>query len=240
MSTDNVIQNNFNRAKIVKNQIIDVMTSLKEISNSLPNKPDFSYDSALQALQKRNCVISVCGEASLGKSHFINALIGKNILPVNEHSTTSQVFRVAWSEKESYTLFFEDGSCEPLNDASEVAHYGTELEKTIGDERIKGRVLKYIGVKTPGKYLIPGVTFYDTPGLGSLHFSHDNITLNCLDESDAVLFFCSTDRPFITAEMEFLNKVYRRTDNVLFIQSMADMSDDEEREEIAEKLKNAL
>lgn len=240
MSTDIDIQDKFSRAKIVKQEIIDVMSSLKEMSNVLPEKSDDNFDSAFQSLTSQKCVISICGEASRGKSYFINALIGKEILPVSEHSTTKEAFRVTYSEKESYTLFFEDGSSEPLNDASEVAHYGNELEKNIGDDRIRGRVLKYIDVKIPGKYLIPGVTFYDTPGLGSLHSSHEDVTLSCLSESDAVLFFCSSDRPFTKDELKFLTMVYKRTDNVLFILSRSDLPNKEKLDIIASRNKEIL
>ena len=235
MSADNAIQT---RAIILKKNIVDVMTSLSELSVSLSEKPDDDFNVSLQNLKSQECVISVCGKASMGKSQFINALIGKNILPVSGHSTTSQACKVTYSENESCALVFTNGESEPIA-ADEVKRYCSALESVIGDPRIKGRTLKYIEIKTPGKYLMPGVTFYDTPGLGSLNFSHADVTFNCINESNAVLFFCSSKQPFDSEEVPFICSILKITDNVLFVQSRADQLEDAQ-EVIARRDKELL
>ena len=54
--------------------------------------------------------VVVCGEVKKGKSSFINAIIGDDLLPVNTDVATSQVFRIVNDTQERYELVFIDGS----------------------------------------------------------------------------------------------------------------------------------
>src|SRR5919107_5613708 len=49
----------------------------------------------------------VVGEAKRGKSTFVNALIGRDILPTDVRVATSQVFDVRPADREAYHLRFE-------------------------------------------------------------------------------------------------------------------------------------
>src|SRR5689334_19568012 len=60
--------------------------------------------------------VLVVGEASRGKSSFINALIGRKLLPTDVDVATTQVFRVSQASESAYRLRFEDDTALPLHD----------------------------------------------------------------------------------------------------------------------------
>src|SRR5215213_2639739 len=61
-------------------------------------------------LQANEYSVLVVGEAKRGKSTFVNALVGEDILPTDVDVATSQVFKISHSQREGYRLRFEDGS----------------------------------------------------------------------------------------------------------------------------------
>src|SRR5918994_6031263 len=63
-----------------------------------------------EKLRENAYKVLVVGEAKRGKSTFVNALIGRDVLPTDVDVATSQVFNVRPSKQEAYRLRFEDGS----------------------------------------------------------------------------------------------------------------------------------
>jgi len=61
-------------------------------------------------LRENSYKVLVVGEAKRGKSTFVNALIGRDILPTDVDVATSQVFNIRPSEREAYRVRYEDGS----------------------------------------------------------------------------------------------------------------------------------
>ena len=163
--------------------------------------------------------IAVCGAASQGKSTFINALMGRELLPSNEHPTTSQLFKINNAEKESFFFVFTDGTKKAFSSPEEMYKYGTALS----DERtVDGKVLDYIEINVSLKFIPPNVHIWDTPGLNVTHFSHSEITARCISNCNAVIFLSAPKAPFDENELKFLDSVYKYTGNILFVQSRTD------------------
>ena len=57
-----------------------------------------------QKLRENAYKVLVVGEAKRGKSTFVNALIGRDILPTDVDVATSQVFNIRPSEREAYRV----------------------------------------------------------------------------------------------------------------------------------------
>lgn len=68
-----------------------------------------------------------------------------------------------------------------------------------------------------------------------MNYSHAEITERCLEKSDAVMFLRSPRSPLETTEIDFLEKVFHITDNVIFIQTMVDKYDEHACSLIAER-----
>jgi GTP-binding protein EngB required for normal cell division len=180
------------------------------------------FQRAMTALGNPEYDVVVCGEVKRGKSTFINALIGRAIVPTGVRETTSQVFRIAHAEQESFALVFEDGCREPIS-AEGLAAYGSQTAAELdGLPLFRGRVLRWIEVNTPTAFLPDGVHLVDTPGLGALYASHSDITNRYILRADAVIFVLDSDQPITHSEKRFLEKALDITPNALFIQTKID------------------
>lgn len=212
----------------LKTGLISLMKDMNTagISENIISPPD-NFHHALKQMQQPDFNIVVCGEVKRGKSTFINALIGKNLLPTGVKETTSQVFRVCHSEKEEYFLQFDDGSKQEINH-EQLKHYGSQVDADLKGENVfKGKRLMYIQANIPIEFLPKGVTIVDTPGLGALYKTHEEITNNYISNADAVVFVLDTDKPLVQQEQAFLaNHVFAKTPNVMFIMTKVDAVDE--------------
>ena len=86
-----------------------IATREKEASQNLPLLP-LDLIPLSDRLGKTDFTLVVSGEVNRGKSTFINAIIGSEILPTFDKETTSQVFKIKNSEKESYTVVYGNGN----------------------------------------------------------------------------------------------------------------------------------
>lgn len=203
-------------------------------------KPDVSFEAAVNKLQKKEFSVAVCGEVKKGKSTFINALVGKKILPEGVKETTSQVFRVSKAVVESFYLVFTNGSMAEIS-AEELFLYGSQMgEDSYGKQDFGGKDLFYIQINTPTSFLPADVTLIDTPGLGALYKSHSEITNTFIPLTDAVVFVFDIDKPLVTPEKEFLEKVYRKTPYVFYILTKIDTVKEEEWRSILQRNEGLL
>ena len=190
------------------------------IAYSKADNIDVSQTSAQTEIQKTDYDIVVCGEVKKGKSSFINAVIGDEILPTNTNVATSQVFRITNSKESRYELVFVDGSRESIN-REQLSKYGSQVDADINGEPIfKDRVLKYIQVYCPIEFLPQGVSLVDTPGLGALYEAHERITNSYVTNAAAVVFVTDPSNPIVQQEKKFLEKVYSITSHEGYIVNM--------------------
>jgi hypothetical protein len=75
--------------------------------------------------------VLVVGEAKRGKSTFVNALIGRDVLPTDVDVATSQVFNIRPSQREAYRLRFEDGSEREIS-LEDLPLYGSQVALDAG------------------------------------------------------------------------------------------------------------
>jgi GTP-binding protein EngB required for normal cell division len=184
--------------------------------------------------------VVVCGEVKRGKSSFINALIGQDLLPTGVKETTSQVFRISAAKKESFALVFEDGHQESIS-RDELARYGSQTAADLeGMPLFRGRQLRWIEVTTPAVFLPEGVHLVDTPGLGALYAAHSEITGRYITQADAVIFTIDSGQPLTQSEMRFLETCMEVTPNILFIQTKTDLKSESEWQDIQKRNETLL
>lgn len=191
--------------------ILNVSPSLL-LANDLLSKP--TYD------------IVICGEVKKGKSTFINAIIGQELLPTGVKETTSQVFRISNSTNESFSLVFTDETNERIN-REELSRYGSQVDADLmGEPIFRNRQLDYIQVNIPIEFLPIGVSIVDTPGLGALYKSHELITNRYVQNAAAVVFLFDPSQPMVQQERLFLEKVFNVTPFVMFVMTKIDSTDE--------------
>lgn len=210
-------------------ETISAMKRIQELSrkNEKLSSPATSFSQSLAKLENPQYDVVVCGEVKKGKSSLLNAIVGKEILPVNNEIATSQVFRISNSSEESFFLVFTDGTRHQISQ-EELSRYGSQVDANLyGEPIFKDHTLSYIQVNVPVTFLPEGVNIVDTPGLGAMYKSHEWITHNYVSKASAVVFVFDPERPIVEKEKEFISKVLEITPHILFAMTKVDMYSDD-------------
>lgn len=203
---------------------IETMTLLEQLgakNDKLPSVPE-SYRKTKALLKTNQYNVVVCGEVKKGKSSLLNAIIGRNLLPVNNEIATSQVFRITNSKEESFYLMFSDGTRKQITKEG-LYRYGSQTAADQnGDPIFKDRTLSFIQVNTPVTFLPEGVSLVDTPGLGALYATHEHITNNYISQANAVIFVLDPEHPITTQEKKFILKALQVTKQIIYVMTKID------------------
>ena len=180
-----------------------------------------------QKLRENTYEVLVVGEAKRGKSTFVNALIGRDILPTAVEVATSQVFNVRPAKQEAYRLRFEDGSARQIT-AADLPRYGSQIMAEAGVVPAPGEIIRWIEVDVPVRFLPPGVSILDTPGLGALYAGHARITHRFVPEADAVIFVLESGQPVVHEDLKFIEQILTVTRKIFFVQTKIDQYNKED------------
>lgn len=214
--------------------VVAEMDKLAQLSSRNDNLPQVTstFNAAKDMIEHPSYNIVVCGEVKKGKSSLLNAIVGEEVLPVNNEIATSQVFRITNSAIESFSLVFTDGTRKAIN-REELSRYGSQVDATLQTQEIfRDHTLSYIEVNIPVAFLPNGVSLVDTPGLGALYKSHEWITQNYVKNASAVIFVMDPERPLVEKEKEFILKVLDITPHILFVMTKIDMYNEDVCEDI--------
>lgn len=209
----------------LQNREVSVMNKIEQLTSKndkLPSIP-VSFTSVKKLLEDAEYNVVVCGEVKKGKSSLLNAIIGQEILPVNNEIATSQVFRISNSETESFQLVFTDGTRQNIL-KTDLSRYGSQIDANLkGEPVFQNRSLSYIQVNIPIAFLPKGVSLVDTPGLGALYKSHEWITQNYVSNADAIIFVLDPERPIEEQEKKFILRALDVTENIIFVMTKIDL-----------------
>lgn len=167
----------------------------------------------------------VFGEFKRGKTTFVNALLGADILPSAVVPLTSIVTAVAWGEEVRAQVSFLDGRTQDV-DTADLARYVTERGNPDNGLGVARAIVSY-----PAEDLRDGVFLVDTPGVGSIYRRSSEAARAFLAESDAAIFLTSADPPISDAEREFLREVRDASARLFFVLNKVDYLSGLDREE---------
>jgi len=167
----------------------------------------------------------VMGQFKRGKSTFINALLGAELLPAAVVPLTSAVTIVRYGHQLKTTVYFLDGRCAEIG-VEAIADYITERNNPKNQKNVGRLVVEY-----PAGFLRDGVQLIDTPGVGSVFGHNTDAAYDFLPHADAVLFLVSADPPISEAELKFLADVRQHAGKIFFIKNKIDHLSAEELEE---------
>ena len=151
----------------------------------------------IDKLEKRDMTVSIIGQFKRGKSSLSNAILGAEILPVGIVPITSAVTRVVYGDR-GCEVHFLNGVVKPI-EFDELSTFISEQENA--DNRLG---VDSVILRTPSDFLKDGLTFVDTPGVGSFHKNNTETAYHYMKESDAVIFLLSVDSPINQIEIDFL------------------------------------
>lgn len=228
------------RSENIRRETIALLESVAEKAAAfdLPQPPE-ALARYCQKLSDNIYKVLVVGEAKRGKSTFVNALIGRDILPTDVDVATSQVFHISPAEQPAYRLRFEDDSTQEIT-LEELTRYGSQA--TIDKEGIQplSKMLRWIEVEGPITFLPKGVRLLDTPGLGALYSAHAQITQRFVPHADAVIFVLDSGHPIVQEEINFIETILGATSNIFFIQTKIDQHGREHWQEIQRRNQEIL
>jgi GTP-binding protein EngB required for normal cell division len=166
-------------------------------------------------LQALRLEVAVVGEFKRGKSSLINALVGREVLPVGVLPLTS-VPTVLEQGEEGLVVEYTDDRQEQYR-LDQLARFVTEEMNPgnrLGVTRVTARL------HTP--LLDAGVRLVDTPGVGSVHEHNTRSTDAYLPSLDAAVLVTSADPPISAAERAFLQRVLEHAVRLFVVLNKAD------------------
>lgn len=157
--------------------------------------------------EKDKCLnLSVIGEFSTGKSSFINALLGEELLVSSIVQGTTVVNTVI----EYYThpvlyILMKDGTYDVTN-AQNVKELRVKLsDVTTNPSSAKNIEMVRVGI--PSQLLADGIRIIDTPGTNSIESWHEEVTKNALKNlSDLSIILTDAMHPLPQTLIDFIDE----------------------------------
>src|SRR5215207_2417329 len=220
------------------NAVLENLTQ-KAAKFELPQPPEV-LETFRDKLQENTYKVLVAGEAKRGKSSFVNALIGQDILPTDVRVATSQVFKVSPAEREAYRLRLEDDSVQEIT-PEDLPRYGSQVLEDVGERPRLDQIIRWIEVDEPHiRFLPEGVSLLDTPGLGALYAAHAQITHRFVPQADAVVFVLDSEKQIVQTELDFIEKILDVTSDIFFIQTKIDLYGEEQWRNVQQRNREIL
>lgn len=158
-------------------------------------------------LRENEFRLLVLGDMKRGKSTFLNALIGEQVLPIDVNPCTAVLTVLSYGNEKEVTVYFNDGrQPDILNFDMFKAHYTIKPEeaKNLQEERKSAFPnVDYAEVKYPLEILKKGVQIIDSPGLNDTE-ARNQLTLGYINNCHAILFVLSATQQFTLGEQRYL------------------------------------
>jgi GTPase SAR1 family protein/tetratricopeptide (TPR) repeat protein len=169
-------------------------------------------DRAADKVLNNRFLLAVVGEFSSGKSTFINALIGADVLPTSSLPTTCVVNYLVYQEVPSCTVTFADNRKEGDIPLEKLKEYVSEDGNPDNSKEVAEVTIGY-----PLPMLESGVVVIDTPGVGSIVGRHSEITYDIIPHADAIVLLSNCREPYSQTEQTFLLKLREEIGDRLFV-----------------------
>lgn len=263
IETDSFL-NNLERVAKVRSQ---VATSLGEIAQTLEQGEATGKDTsgglglerdiedlsrASKNLQQGVFRLLVLGDMKRGKSTFLNALIGENLLPSDVNPCTALLTVLRYGSEKKVTVHFNDGTPpEDIDFKSFKRRYTIDPAEAKQLEQQKKQAfpnVDYAVVEYPLPLLQKGIEIVDSPGLNDTE-ARNELSLGYINNCHAILFVLRATQPCTLAERRYLeNYIKDRGLSVFFLinawdqirESLIDPDDIEELEESEDKVRRVF
>lgn len=214
----NIQRKSNSRSNQIKN-ILKQLLNLKSVQNNHYILSELEHIS--NRLSDDTFRIAVVGEFSSGKSTFINALIGKDILSHARLETTAAITyikNVSQNDKRcgTCTVSFRDGTEKNLDTLNEISSYTTAQSNNNVAEKISSVTLfvNFLGNDIP-------VLVVDTPGLNGIAEHHREITIEEIKKAHTCIYLLSSSG-ITKSDVSFIRLLNDYQETFLFLQNFID------------------
>ncbi|VEP12073.1 Bacterial dynamin-like protein [Hyella patelloides LEGE 07179] len=185
----------------------------------------------------------VLGDMKRGKSTFLNALLGENLLPSDVNPCTALLTVLRYGAEKKVTVYFNDHTSPETIDFKEFKHRYTidpaEAKRLEQNQQLAFPNVDYALVEYPLPLLEKGIEIIDSPGLNDTE-ARNKLSLSYINNCHAILFVLRATQPCTLAERRYLeNYIKDRGLTVFFLinawdQIKESLIDPEDSEELAE------
>lgn len=187
---------------LIKRQIA-VVRHLKK------SEQESNLNSLIDLVQSNSFKVMILGEFKRGKSTFINALLGEEILPAYSTPCTAIINEVKWSETKSALLHFNQSEDRPKEDpivipVDEIEEYVVIKDDDEQSKAINESPYEKLELFWDLKLCKNGVEIIDSPGLNE-HKIRQQVSENYLIKVDAIILVLSCEQLFSKSEQEVVD-----------------------------------
>jgi|GEM_PF-162251 len=188
----------------------------------------------LDRLENRTFEIGVFGRVSSGKSSLLNHLLGAEVLPVGVTPVTAIPTRVRFGHSPRALIEFADRPPAEI-ELARLAEFSSEPQNP-GNTKHVARIV----VELPAARLRQGVTFVDTPGLGSLATGGAEETLAYLPRCDLGLVLVDAGSTLTPEDLAVVQALYQAGAQAMVLVSKADLLQPSDRDRALAYVKQQL
>ena len=207
-----------------KERILGALTQLGQLAGAIGMRSlelDITGKRLPKLVEERFHLV-VLGEFNHGKTTFVNALLGRELLPVGITPTTAALNHVVFAEQPWAAAVLEDGS--------RVDVRPEDLAQWLTVEGTHTAQAHVVEVGFPAEILRDRVTLVDTPGVNDINEQRAEITYGYIPRADAVIFLLDATQVLKASERSFLTQriLKRSRDKLIFVLNKIDLLDAEE------------
>jgi GTPase SAR1 family protein len=185
-------------------------------------------------IQNERFYLVVLGEFNHGKSTFVNALLGANVLPTGITPTTAAINHVVWADQPRAEAQLMDGQRMGLPPGA--------LSDWVTVAGSHSKDVSYVEVGYPSEMLRENITLVDTPGVNDLNEARAEITYGYVPRADAVLFLLDAGQALKDSEREFLasHVLEGSRERLIFVLGKVDLLSAAERDAVMDYVRKGL
>ena len=226
---------------------------------------EFNLKSIISELNEGSYRIGVFGEFSTGKSTFLNALMGEDILSVATEPTTATPTGIQWARAFNVIVFGK--STNLCADHPVIASFfpvggepiwarlmkdgvlGTLQHETASIRRFLERWTKEgldadktheVLIQLPQPFLKSRIALIDTPGVNNEFTKHQGITKRVIDDVDLALCLLDARQGGKASDMHFIQSVVGKAALTRVVVNKMDLIDEDEREDLIEAIYSTM
>lgn len=192
-----------------------------------------------ERVKSDNFKVLVVGEFKRGKSTFINALLGEEILPSYAKPCTAIINEIKWGETRRALLHFssdDSGNNQPTSQdipIDQIEEYVVIKDGVNEKEAIHNMPYEKVELFWDLDLCKNGVEIIDSPGLNENEV-RQKVTMDYLSTVDAILFVLTCEALASQSEIDVINNTLRKAghEDIFFICNRFDSIRKREREDI--------